>query len=43
MNKTAQPFVKLGGFIPYPDHRVVPDAGWDLVVYCCERMRAVFA
>jgi uroporphyrinogen decarboxylase len=34
--------VELGGFIPCPDHRIAPDAEWDLVKYYCERMRAAF-
>jgi len=35
--------VQLGGYIPCPDHRIAPDAKWELVKYYCERMRAVFA
>jgi uroporphyrinogen decarboxylase len=31
--------VDLGGFVPCPDHRIAPDAEWDLVTYYCERMR----
>jgi uroporphyrinogen decarboxylase len=31
--------VDLGGFVPCPDHRIAPDAEWDLVAYYCERMR----
>jgi len=31
--------VELGGYIPCPDHRIPPDAKWELVVYYCERMR----
>ena len=34
--------VDLGGYIPCPDHRIAPDAKWDLVRYYCDRMRAVF-
>ncbi len=34
--------VDLGGFIPCPDHRIAPDAEWDLVCYYCERMREFF-
>jgi uroporphyrinogen decarboxylase len=34
--------VDLGGYIPCPDHRIAPDAEYDLVRYYCERMRAVF-
>lgn len=34
--------VKLGGFIPCPDHRLPPDAKWDNVRYYCDRMRATF-
>ena len=37
-----KPLVALGGFIPCPDHRIAPDAQWDLVRYYCDRMRAVF-
>jgi hypothetical protein len=38
-----KPLVELGGYIPCPDHRIAPDAQWDLVRYYCERMRAVFS
>ncbi len=34
--------VDLGGYIPCPDHRIAPDAEFDLVRYYCERMRATF-
>ena len=37
-----KPLVALGGFIPCPDHRIAPDAQWDLVRYYCDRMRTVF-
>jgi len=37
-----KPLVALGGFIPCPDHRIPPDAKWELVQYYCERMRKVF-
>jgi len=37
-----KPLVELGGYIPCPDHRLAPDAQWDLVCYYCERMRKVF-
>ena len=37
-----RPQVELGGFIPCPDHRLAPDAKWDLVCYYCGRMRQVF-
>ncbi len=37
-----KPLVELGGFIPCPDHRLPPDAEWDLLRYYCERMREVF-
>lgn len=37
-----RPLVDLGGYIPCPDHRLAPDAQWDLVRYYCDRMRAVF-
>ncbi|HOL50369.1 MAG TPA: uroporphyrinogen decarboxylase family protein, partial [bacterium] len=31
--------VELGGYIPCPDHRIPPDAKWELVVYYCQEMR----
>lgn len=31
--------VDLGGYIPCPDHRIAPDAEWDLVRYYCDRLR----
>jgi hypothetical protein len=34
--------VDLGGFIPCPDHRIAPDAEFDMVRYYCEKMRATF-
>lgn len=37
-----KPLVDLGGFIPCPDHRLAPDAKWELVQYYCERMRQEF-
>lgn len=37
-----KPLVELGGYIPCPDHRIAPDAHWDLVRHYCERMHAVF-
>ncbi len=30
--------IDLGGYIPCPDHRIAPDAEWDLVRYYCDRM-----
>jgi uroporphyrinogen decarboxylase len=38
-----RPLVGLGGYIPCPDHRIAPDAEYDLVRYYCDRMRKVFA
>ena len=38
-----KPLVALGGYIPCPDHRIAPDAEWDLVRYYCDRMHAVFS
>ena len=38
-----KPLVALGGFIPCPDHRIAPDAKWDLVRYYCDTMHKVFA
>lgn len=37
-----KPLVALGGYIPCPDHRISPDAKWDLVRYYCDRMRETF-
>lgn len=37
-----RPLVELGGFLPCPDHRIPPDAHWDLVRYYCDRMHQVF-
>ena len=34
-----KPLVELGGYIPCPDHRIAPDAKFELVKYYCERMR----
>ncbi|MEI6970615.1 MAG: uroporphyrinogen decarboxylase family protein [bacterium] len=34
--------VALGGYIPCPDHRIAPDAKWDMVRYYCDRMREEF-
>jgi len=31
--------VALGGFIPCPDHRIAPDAKWELVQYYTDSMR----
>ena len=33
--------IKLGGFIPCPDHRIAPDAKFELVQYYCELMRKI--
>jgi uroporphyrinogen decarboxylase len=38
-----KPLVELGGFIPCPDHRIPPDAKWDLVRHYTEVMRKTFA
>lgn len=36
-----RPLVESGGFIPCPDHRIAPDAAWDLVRRYCDGMRRV--
>ena len=36
------PLVNLGGYIPCPDHRIAPDAKWELVQYYCDTMRKTF-
>ena len=33
---------ELGGYLPCFDHRVAPDAEWDLVLYYADRFRKVF-
>ena len=35
----AKRLVDLGGFVPCPDHRIAPDAEWDMVKYYCEAMK----
>jgi uroporphyrinogen decarboxylase len=37
-----KPLVELGGYIPCPDHRIAPDAKFELVQYYCERLRLAF-
>ena len=34
--------VDLGGFLPCLDHRIAPDAEWDLVLYFCDKMKEAF-
>lgn len=34
-----KPLVELGGYLPCPDHRIPPDAKFDLVRYYCRRMQ----
>jgi len=34
--------VALGGYLPCIDHRIAPDAKWELVRYYCDRMRETF-
>ncbi|MEG0768011.1 MAG: uroporphyrinogen decarboxylase family protein, partial [Clostridia bacterium] len=36
------PLVDLGGYIPCPDHRIAPDAKFELVQYYCEGFRKLF-
>lgn len=31
--------IDLGGYIPCPDHRIAPDANFELVAYYCQQMR----
>jgi len=38
-----KPLVELGGFIPCPDHRIPPDAEWELVRYYTDLMREAFS
>ena len=34
-----KPLMALGGYIPCPDHRIAPDAKFELVQYYCEEMQ----
>lgn len=36
-----RPLINLGGYIPCPDHRIPPEAKWDLVCYYTERLRTL--
>jgi uroporphyrinogen decarboxylase len=38
-----KPLVELGGFLPCPDHRIPPDAKWELVRYYTDLMRETFS
>ena len=38
----AKRLVDLGGFVPCFDHRIAPDADWDLTKYYCEQMKNAF-
>lgn len=38
-----KPLVESGGYIPCPDHRIPPNAGWNQVRYYCDRMREEFS
>lgn len=37
--KRLKKMVNLGGYIPCPDHRIPPDAKFELVQYYCDRMQ----
>ena len=37
-----KPLVDMGGYIPCPDHRIPPDAKFDMVAYYCELFRRTF-
>ena len=36
-----KPLIALGGYIPCPDHRISPDADFELVRYYCDLMRGL--
>ena len=36
-----RPLIDLGGYIPCPDHRLPPDAKWDLLRYYTDRLKAL--
>ena len=38
----AKRLVALGGFVPCFDHRIPPDAEWDLTRYYCDQMKEAF-
>ena len=38
-----EPLIKLGGYLPCPDHRIADDAQWENVKYYCARMREMSA
>ncbi|NLB38895.1 MAG: hypothetical protein GX810_06580, partial [Clostridiales bacterium] len=38
-----KPLVALGRYLPCPDHRIPPDAKFELVQYYCDRFRTTFA
>lgn len=38
----AKRLVDLGGFVPCLDHRIPPEADWDLTKYYCEKMKEAF-
>lgn len=37
-----KPLIDLGGYIPCPDHRIAPDAKFELVAYYCQQFRNAF-
>lgn len=37
-----KPLVDMGGYIPCPDHRIPPDAKFELVQYYCEQFKKAF-
>lgn len=37
-----KPLIELGGYLPCIDHRIAPDAQWELVRYYCDQMRETF-
>jgi uroporphyrinogen decarboxylase len=36
-----RPLIDLGGYIPCPDHRIPPDAKWELVQYYTDRLAGI--
>ena len=37
-----KPIIDMGGYVPCPDHRIAPDAKFELVCYYVEQMRKIF-
>ena len=36
-----KPLIELGGFVPCPDHRLMPGTKWELVQYYTDRIKSL--